>query len=420
MSEPGPESAAPPAKKRRRRKKARPEAPSVEVLAEAAYRAIDALVAKVAREEGLAIAGAAGPGASPQEIEPTPVPLVLGAKKGREAELVSYLREHLGAAHRERATFVEGSVYCFHTDQPESAYSRPGKPTEVFAGYAPHGKPEWVGFANLCLERKEPRVDRLFGDSPEVLALVIGPDELASGMLPAFLRGKVGWRLLGQVVVGFVPRDFEPKSREERVALTLQVIETTEPDRRGGLTRRLRLNVIGLPVAEIAEVAASGDATSPAEAFRKVLRATRGRIDALGRRAALAHRQGGRFELAEPVMQLLSRLRGDVLRVLKSRDYRTQHAQERHQSGERPTALAIADALAAGEGRFFRDEHKDTVVVLGPKHRVHVFSTAGRHVTSLELTPNEVARRVELRRWKFLERPMSDLFKGTLKRQLEA
>ena len=115
---------------------------------------------------------------------------------------------------------------------------------------------------------------------------------------------------------------------------------------------------------------------------------------------------------------LLNRLRGDVLRVLKNRDHRTRHAEERHQSGERPTSLALADALAAGEGRFFRDEHKNTIVVLGPKHRVHVFSTAGRHVTSLELQPAEVERRLELKRWRFLERVGSDLFKDTLRRAL--
>jgi len=430
MSEPASEVPAP-KKRRRRRKKKNPEAPAqvpapvrpapdaaprpapagVEELALAAYRALDALVGRIAREEGLGVPG---------EVEATLVPLVLGKNQGREVALVAHLRDHLRAAQRESATFVEGAVYCFHTDQPESNYSRPTKATEVFAGYAANGKPEWVGFANLCLERREPRVDRLFGDSPEVLALIIGADELQSGMLPEFVRGRLSWRLMGQVVLGFVPRDLDLKSREERVALTLQIVETTEPDRRGGLMRRMRLNVIGLPVAAIAELAANGDATSPAEAFRKVIRATRGRVDALGRRAALAHRQGGVFDLHEPVQQLLTRLRGDVLRVLKSRDYRTQHATERHQSGERPTSLAVADALAAGEGRFFRDEHKDTVVVLGPKHRVHVFSTSGRHVTSLELTPNEVARRLELKRWKFLERAMSELFKGTLKRQLGA
>lgn len=439
MSEPPTEAPAP-RKRRRRRKKKTPadgaarvetqagrDAPSppqvrpserpekrasADDLAQAVFRSLDALVSRIAREEGLAVPG--------PEVEATLVPLVLGRRAGREAALVAHLRDHLRVAHGEHANFVEGAVYCFHTDQPESVYSRPPKPTDVFAGYAANGKPEWVGFANLCLERKEPRVDRLFGESPEVLAMVIWADELGAGLLPEFARGRLGWKLLGQVVLGFVPRDFELKSREERVALTLQVVETTEPDSRGGVTRRLRLNVIGLPVATIAELAANGDGTSPAEAFRKVIRATRGRVDALGRRAALAYRQGGRFDLDEPVAQLLTRLRGDVLRVLKTRHYRTQHAVERHQSGERPTSLAIADALAAGEGRFFRDEHKDTVVVLGPKNRVHVFSTSGRHVTSLELMPNEVARRLELKRWRFLERALSELFKGSLKRQLGA
>jgi len=337
-----------------------------------------------------------------------------GDLEARATTLVDDVRQRLGAATQSATAFLEGHVYCFQTHRSDAPSSVPPHDTDVFAGYAPTGKPEWIAFANLCLARKEPRVDRLYGDAAEVLAFVQGPGELDEGLLPSFGRDSLVYRLLGQVVLGLVPSDLDPRSRAERIALSLQLVETSQP----GAQHRLRLNVIGLPPDAIAQAAADQPETSAAEAFRKVLRATRGRVDALGRRAALAHRSGETFDLGPHATMLLNRLRGDVLRVLKNRDYRTRHAEERHQSGERPTSLALADALAAGEGRFFRDEHKNTIVVLGPKHRVHVFSTAGRHVTSLELQPTEVERRLELKRWRFLERVGSDLFKDTLKRAL--
>jgi hypothetical protein len=391
-----------------------PETP--ESVAASVTAGLDRLVALVLKDAGLPPANRLAQVSGAALSVTLPLHLDLGGpQETRSAALLALVRDHVLAAVSGASAFKDGRVYCFHTESVDSPYSAPPHATDVFAGYAANGRPEWVSFPNLCLSRREPRVDRLYGDHPEVIALIVGPDELEAGLLPEFGRGSLVYRVLGQVVVGLVPRDLNLRSRAERVALTLQVVETSQP----GLAHRLRLNVIGLPLDDIAEAAAGADATSPAEAFRKVLRATRGRIDGLGRRAALARRQGGAFDLQAPVMQLLARLRGDVLRVLKSRDHRTRHAEERHQSGERPTALALSDALQAGEGRYFLDEHKQTLVVLGPKHRVHVFTKQGKHVTSLELLPAEVERRVDLRRWRFLERAECERFRESLRRTLE-
>lgn len=389
-----------------------------EEAARKALAELDRLVALLAQEQGAPL-----PDDAVVSL-PIEVPLARGetgkqAPRGARVEaLVADARVRLQEALAGATPFREGHVYCFFTNQPESPYSSPPRPTDVFAGYAASGRPEWVSFANLCLARKEPRVDRLYGDAPEVLALVLGPEDLASGeaeLMPSFARGHLLYRVLGQVVLGLVPRDLEPRSRADRVALTIQIVETSQP----GLRHRLRLNVIGLAPDEIAAAAADQPETSPAEGFRRVIRAARARVDALGRQAALAHKQRQVLDLEAQVAMQLGRLRGDVLRVLKSRDYRTRHAAERHQSGERPTSLAVADALAATEGRFFRDEHKNTIVVLGPRHRVHVFTQQGKHVTSLELQPAEVERRLDLKRWRFLERVGSELFKDTLRKTLE-
>lgn len=348
-----------------------------------------------------------------------PVTLALGGERRleeRARELVAALRERIGETVRGASAFHEGHVYCFYTDAPESPYSRPPRPSDVFAGYAANGRPEWIGFSNLCLRKQEPRVDRLYAESPEIIAIVQMQDELLDGLMPGFGHGSHAYRLLGQVAFGLVPVTLDPRARMvERVALTLQLVATTE----GTSAERLRLNVIGLSPDAIAEAAAASDATSSAEAFRLLVRATRERVDALGRRRALASRRGEALDVGEQVRALLTRLRADLMRVFKQRDYRTRHAEERHQSQERPTALAITDALGAGDGSFFRDERKDTVVVAGPKHRVHVFSRDGRLVTSLEVLPGELARRVDRGRWLPLERLASELFKDSLRRARE-
>ncbi|MCC6619696.1 MAG: hypothetical protein IT385_00485 [Deltaproteobacteria bacterium] len=416
-----------PAPKKRRRRRRKPSAPAAGApVAEVArtgsepattlthiVSALDRVVAALARDAGLDLrAGHAIELALPLELGGLPRPL---AERARALEQA--LRRLVDETARGARAFRDGHVYCFFSDQPESPYSSPPGPTDVFAGYAPNGKPDWIGFANLCLVRREPRVDRLFADSPEIAAIVQMHDELAEGLLPEFGHDNRFYRLVGQVSFGLVPRTFDLRDRAvERVALTLQVVATTLDT----TATRLRLNVLGATPTAIAEAAAAAGETSAAEAFRKVVRATRDRVDALGRRAALAARSHQALDLDGQVRALLTRLRGDLLRVFKSRDHRTRHAEERHESGERPTSLAISDALGASEGRFFHDDRKDTVVVAGPRHRVHVFSRDGRHVTSLEVLPGELERRVERGRWRPLEKLQSELFKRRIAREPSA
>lgn len=387
-----------------------PEAP--EALARVALAAFDRLVNALAAEQGHLGGREDGP-----ELLTTLVvrPGRTALPDSEVASLVETLRAQVGEAIRGTTAFHEGRVYCFFTDAPDAPYSGPQRPTDVFAGFSANGRPEWISFTNLCLARQEPRVDRLFADQPELIALVLHGHELAGGLLPGFGRDSLAWRLHGQVVCGLIPRDLNPRTRtEDRVALTLQLIETQQ----GGGRGRLRLNILGLSPEHIAEAAANADPMSSAEAFRRLVRATRERVDQLGRRAALAMRRGERFDLGEHVTSLLTRLRSDVLRVFRARDHRTLHAEERHRSGERPTSTALADALAATEGRLLHDAQKDTWVVLGPRLRVHVFSRLGRHVTSLELEPHEVARRIDLGRWRLVARHAADLFRLQLKAQL--
>ncbi|MGH7150987.1 MAG: hypothetical protein ACREIU_09830, partial [Planctomycetota bacterium] len=79
---------------------------------------------------------------------------------------------------------------------------------------------------------------------------------------------------------------------------------------------------------------------------------------------------------------------------------RTGHGRERSDAGLRPTALAFPEAREAGAHRIYADERGSTLVVLGKAGRAHVFTADGRHVTSVVLRGDEVARRIRTRRWK--------------------
>ncbi|MCB9734711.1 MAG: hypothetical protein H6745_19170 [Deltaproteobacteria bacterium] len=408
-----PADGAPAAKKKRRRRPkrrptdaapARPDAPAS--ADDHARRALGAL-----RDLARAVAAEAGEtGRLPIETLQLALDVPLdGQPLGDAAQgLVASLRDRLGDAIRGASAFREGHVYDFFTDSAESSYSRPPGPTHVFAGFAANGKPMWETFPNVCLARKEPRVDRLWAEPPEVIAIVQRGDELSTELLPEFGRGSLAYAVLGQVALGLLPRNLDPQRPDgDRVALTLQIVETTQGTER----HRLRFNALGLMPIDIAFAAADADARSPAEAFRQILRAARQRVDALGKRVAQAGRRGEKLDRDELVRQILSRLRADVNRVWKVRSYRTQHAASRHQSGERPTGVALADARSAGDGRLLRDTHRETIIVLGPKSRAHVFTAAGRHVTSLQLAPGEAERKTDKGRWRPLDRAIADDFR---------
>ncbi|MCB9787010.1 MAG: hypothetical protein H6744_10005 [Deltaproteobacteria bacterium] len=326
------------------------------------------------------------------------VPLGRGAAELDAAARALSQRLDAGLAEALRAAgaFEQGRVVCFLCGSSRCEHSSPPEGTSVFAGYAANGRPEWLSFANLCLARGEERVDRLYAEPPEIIGLIQGPSELVSELLPGFGQGERAWRILGQVVVGLVPRDLTARStRAERVALTLQLVETGAR----GQHRRLRLNVLGLTPEEIADAAADGEERGPAEALRRTLAETRARVDTLGLRLWRAAKAGEPADEGEPAMALLGQLRGDIERVFRSSRHRTRHAQERHVEGERPTALANEDLAQASDEQCLTDTRRDTIVVLGPQRRVHVFTAGGRHVTSLRLREGELDRKLARGRW---------------------
>jgi len=317
------------------------------------------------------------------------------------SRLVRDLGSRVTEAVKALTAFRQGCVYCFQCDAPDCSHAVPDDPDKTFSGYTATGKPVWRTFLNLCMEWKDPRVEKLYGDAPEVFAVVQQASELKGELLPAFGKGSLAFNVLGQVIAGLVPRSLRIPGREEnRFALTVQFVET----RSGAEKPRLRLNILGVGPDEIAEADEHGGPSNRAGRLRHTIRITRQRLNSIGRELARAEQGGRRIDLEGKVNPLLHRLRGDLDRIFRLDRRRTQHAAERHQERERPTGVAVKDAKGASVEKLLLDVRKNTVVALGPKQRAHVFSRAGMHVTSLQLDPGELDRKVGKKRW----RPLTD------------
>lgn len=151
-----------------------------------------------------------------------------------------------------------------------------------------------------------------------------------------------------------------------------------------------------------------------AEWVRRAMLDTRQRLDGIGRRLHVAKRRGAPFDLEHEVGTLLAGLRSDLDRVFRPEMRRNVHAQERHREGERPNAFALRDVNEAAAGRFLVDADRDTVIVIGPRGRTHVFSQDGRHVTSMVLAPGELDRKAGKVRWRIMSRSDVDRFRARL------
>jgi hypothetical protein len=351
-------------------------------------------VAAAAHEAFLAARGASPlPGPFPLTLKLTVVP---GATWRGEADLP--LEEQVRRAVREAAArhgaFQQGRVWCYRCESAGCEHAAPAGPDRVFGGYGATGVPRWPTLAELLLERRHPGVGDLFDTRGRNIAAAFVPAEaLTERQLTVFGRGSKTYDVLGQAVVGLFPlraagaAGVEP----ERAAFTLQAVETRSPG--GGA--RIALNVLGRlgdgsPAIEALEGPLAERVLNVVTVARRRLRhlipAGRGR-----RTAEPSDTAGCAAAILRDAVRALERLGRQGTR-------RTRHAEERGLE-RRPTGNAREDALAALPEALLRDGRRGTVVVLGPNHRVHVFSPEGRHITSLLLDKEAVRRRQRRERW---------------------
>jgi len=294
--------------------------------------------------------------------------------------------------------YQEGRVYCYRCESSRCPHSVPPRPGCVFGGYASTGRPLWPDLLQVLLEQKCPNIDRLYASTGHDLAVAcMPPESLKHRQLAIFGKESKTYDILGQLVFGFLDMSGTDSGHgeKERVAFTVQAVESRNRDG----SPRIELNVLGrLHNGEPAMDAVRGPFQS--RVFHTIASARRSlrTLAAPGRRPGAPQGPPAAWKPAAHSMDHLRRLARTLERLGAQRGRRTAHAEERR-SVRRHSSNAWQDAANAPDELFLWDEHRRTVVVVGPKNRVHVFSADARHVTSLLLQSGELESRQRRKRW---------------------
>jgi hypothetical protein len=369
---------------------------------EAVRRALDRLVReRVARKPGGHLIEAQLRGS---ELRlPLPPAEAGPAARDFSRRLATAIDELLDDLVQQAAAFRPGHAWCHRCESLTCEHSRPSSSRQVFVGYAPTGLPRWEDFAQVCLERKHPRVDQLYDAPPAMLTLVQGSRALQGQMLAAFENES--YELLGQLVAGF----FSVKTRAEEgrgvLALTVQVAAS----RGRGDRLRLGLNLLGrTPSGDDLERLWDRHEELP---WRKAVRWAQGALQTVS-----SNKGTSRATLEGRIDRILQGLARRLERDHRGRSRRTRHAEQRHASGRRPTPKALDDARAASSDTLFVDERSGTMVVLGDRGRTHFFTTDGRLVSSVRYSRDAIERKVKSELWRPAPDELLESFRSKLGR----
>lgn len=308
-----------------------------------------------------------------------------------ERQLETEIASHL--AHN--AILKPGHVYCLRCTSTDCEHAVASDERQVFAGYGPSGMPRFLDFGQWLLERQSPNLDHLYQKPPRLATDVISGHDLHAQLLPAFRDLKTHFRMHGQVTAGWyrLPR---ADGRLGSVALTFQVLSSIKGASRQKGRRRLGLNLLlkGFDGESIETLYDRLDELPWAPAVQWSQEALESIERSQGKKGATPQAIERRIE---GVLQgIARRLQHDR----RAREKRTQHAEQRHQEGDRPTRLAHRDLAAAKDDRIFFDNRTQALVVLGPRGRAHVWSPTGKLVTSLRASPDAVQRKQKLKIWR--------------------
>jgi hypothetical protein len=300
-------------------------------------------------------------------------------------ERVRQVREH------ERA-LLPGSVYSFYHERADAEGCRPEEPRQVFDGYSSTGRPQWADFVTLAIDRKDEGIDELLEGEDVVVTHVTIGRVLRTQQLVEFGKKSPVYRLLGQVDAGLFP----VLRSGGKAAFSFQLLRGTTLEGKP----RLRLHPVG--AVELTDLA------DPSVA--QILYRFQQRLDAESLRLAGLEANGGHApaEAADAdggpdeefVVPLLTELARQLSGRARRKRRRTDHADQRSGEGQRPTTKAFSDAKHAGDEAILCDDVQDTVVVVGPKNRVHVFTHDARHVTSLVMQSPAIRGRRAQGRWR--------------------
>jgi DNA-directed RNA polymerase subunit L len=307
---------------------------------------------------------------------------------------VREVREH------ERA-LRPGAVYSYFAGSSHAEGCRPTEPRQVFDGYTSTGRPIFSDFVTMSIERKDPNIDRLLAGEDIVLTRVTMGRVLRTQQLAEFGGNSPVFKILGQVDAGL----FKVLGAAGKCAFSFQLLRGTTLEGR----IRLRLHAVGaVDPMELAD-----------PALMQILSRCQRHLDTEALRLQGQSQQGEVDEEAF-VLPLLNELARQLQSRTRHAGRRTQHGLERSEEGQRPTSRAYPDAGEASDDAILWDLDQNTVVVLGGKGRVHVFSPRGKHITSVMMQGSAIERRRHMGRWRLAEPEERGEFRIQVKRLIAA
>lgn len=297
----------------------------------------------------------------------------------------SVLREEIEALLAAETALRPGHVPNLRTGEVEGENTAPPDARFVFGGWSPSGVPRFLDYAQLLLEREDPRQHQLYAKPPHLLTVQMGRDDLRRELLPAFEEHDLPLEIHGQVVAGWFPVERRDET-DAVLALTFQAVSVGQP----GKKRRHVLNVLGRgPDGEpLEEVVARYGIEPP---WKTAVDWAQKALGTVGSKDPKGEKR---------IRGILGGLARRLEQQHRSRRRRTNHAEERHRGGERPTRMAMRDLATAAVDEVLVDERRDTLVVLGDRGRAHVFNEIGKLVTSIRYTPESIERKKERRIWR--------------------
>ena len=330
------------------------------------------------------------------------VPLDPGRDAGQAAgQVIERILRRVKEVRDHDRALSPGAVYSYYTETAEADACRPKEMREVFDGYSSTGRPNFTDFVTMAIERKSEGIDKLLAGEDIVITHVAMGRVLRTAQLAEFGKASPVYRILGQVDAGLFPL----VNCNEKAAFSFQLLRGTTLEGRP----RLRVHPVG--AADLLDIA---DPSVPA-----ILSKFQRRLDEESLRLAGALSNAGEgapLDEEEFVLPLMQDLAKQIAGRARRKSRRTRHADERSQDGQRPTAKAFEDARAASDDHLLWDDRENTVVVVGPRGRVHVFTSSAKHVTSLMMQGAAISRRRQQRQWRPAEPDERGEFRLALKR----
>jgi hypothetical protein len=297
------------------------------------------------------------------------------------------------------AVFQPGRVFCLRCQSATCEHSAPAGHRDVFIGYGGTGTPRFADFGQWLLRRRDPRVDLLYREPPQLLTVVSSEEELESELLPMFRQRESDYRIHGQVAAGWyqapsaVRNGGNGSSHRQPLAVSFQIVSS----RPHGHRRRFGINVLGTgpegePLEHLFDRLGQIPWGDPVRWAQTVLSGIESQLERSPRmpREVIDKRLDG----------LVQGLARRLDKGWRGRERRTHHAEQRHGEGDRPTRMALADLARATPENLLFDTRNQTLVVIGERGRAHVFSLAGKLVTSVRYNPDSIERRRDKGIWR--------------------